>query len=97
MSLTPMLCKGYEYLDSIVLKPNLSLSLSSYNRQTGTASHKNCISFSTGFTALQGLVMLSCGAVAIHGAVCYHRYKMRKKLFRTINAKSKEKSIVSKS
>ena len=97
MSLTPMLCKGYEYLDSIVLKPNLSLSLSSYNRQTGNASHKKCISFSTGFTVLQGLVTLSCGAVAIHGAVCYHRYKERKKLLRTIEQKNKEKSNVSKS
>lgn len=96
MNLLPMLREGYNCLDNIVLKPKLSLSLSSYNRRTGNCSQQQCISLSTGFTLLHGMMMLAGTTAAVWGAVCYLRRKERKKWCRAMKKEMEEKAKVSK-
>lgn len=76
----PMIRSCCKCLDSIVLRPKMTLSLSSYNRRTGTCSEQKSISLSTGFTLLHGMMMLAGGAAAVYTAMHLIRCKERKKL-----------------
>ncbi len=97
MNIMPMLCEGCKCLDSIVLKPKLTLSLSSYNRRTGYNSQQQCISFSTGFTLLRGMIMLAGGTAVAYGAMCYLRRKERKKMCHALKMQTKQSGKMAKS
>lgn len=84
MNSNPMIQTCLDRLDSIVLRPRMTFSLSTYNRQTGTYSEQKSICLSTGFTLLRGMMMLAGGSAAIYGTMCYLRHKERKKIKREL-------------
>ena len=59
-------------LDSIVLRPGMTFSLSTYNRETGAFSEQKSISLSAG------------GAAALYGTLCYLRYRELCKIRRSL-------------
>lgn len=71
MNPMPMIRNGLDALNSIVLRPKLTLSLSSFNRRTGVFSEQKSVSLCAGITALRatmllaGAVGIACGASAI--------------------------------
>ena len=81
MNTFPMIRSCCEYLDSIVLRPTATLSLSTYNRNTGTCSEQKSLSISTGFTLLRGSLMLAGGAVLVCTALrCIRKMEQKKML-----------------
>ena len=68
------------YLDSIVLRPSVTMSVSTYNRRTGSCSEQKSLSLSTGFTLLRGMMLLAGGSALAWGTVRMLRCKMRKKM-----------------
>ncbi len=84
MNSNPMIQTCLTRLDSIVLRPRMTLSLSSYNRQTGTHSEQQCISFSAGFTLLRGMMMLAGGTAIAFAAMRCLRHKEKQKFHRAM-------------
>ena len=56
-----MIQKGMDALNSIVLRPKLTLSLSSFNRRTGTFSEQKSVSVCGGITLLHAAMLLAGG------------------------------------
>lgn len=80
MNAFPMIRSCCEYLDSIVLRPTATISLTTYNRNTGVCSEQKSLSISTGVTLLRGTMMLAGGAVLLSTAMHCARRKARKKM-----------------
>ena len=80
MNAFPMIRSCCEYLDGIVLRPTATLSLTTYNRNTGACSEQKSLSISTGVTLLRGMMMLAGGAVLLGSVMHCMRRTMRKKM-----------------
>ena len=74
-----MLSACLDRLDSIVLRPRMTLSLSTYNKKTGAYSEQKSLSLSTGFTLLRGMMTLAGTGAAIYGMSSIMRHKERQR------------------
>ena len=79
MNSNPMLSACLDRLDSIVLRPRMTLSLSTYNKKTGSFSEQKSLSISTGFTLLRGMMTLAGTGAAIYGMISIMRHKERQR------------------
>ena len=84
MNSTSMIRSCMGRLDNVVLRPAMTFSLSTYNRETGAFSEQKSISLSTGFTLLRGMVAAAGGAAALYGTLCYLRYRELCKIRRSL-------------
>ena len=79
MNPMPMIQNSLDALESIVLRPKLTLSLSSFNRRTGVFSEEKCLSLCAGITALRAAMLLAGGVGIVCGATAISRARRRKK------------------
>ena len=84
-------------LDSIVLRPSMTLSLSTYDRRTGAFSEQKSVSLSTGFTLLRGMILVAGGSAALYGATSYLRYREMKRIRRCLKKEARQGKKVTKS
>ena len=84
MNSNPMLSTCLDRLDSIVLRPKMTLSLSTYNKKTGSYSEQKSLSLSTGFTLLRGMMTLAGTSAAVYGIISFLRYRERQRVRRTM-------------
>ena len=81
MNPMPTIRSCCDYLDSIVLRPRLTVSISSYNKRTGNYSEQKSLSLAAGITLLRGMLMLAGSTAALCATVKLCRaMKKRKKL-----------------
>lgn len=88
MNSNSMIQSCMDRLDSIVLRPSMTLSLSTYNRETGAFSEQKSISLSTGFTLLRGMLLAAGGGAVLYGTMCYLRYNELRKIRRSLKKQS---------
>ncbi|MBE6712077.1 MAG: hypothetical protein E7580_01010 [Ruminococcaceae bacterium] len=84
MNPMPMIRSACDCLNSIVLRPKLTLSLSSFNRRTGSFSEQKSISLSAGITLLRGIMLLAGGMGVAYGAMMLCRAGKKKKPCRSM-------------
>ena len=85
-----------ERLDSIVLRPRMTLSLSTYNRKTGAYSEQKSLSLATGFTLLRGMMTLAGTGAAVYGMIIFLRYKERQKARIAMKTQCRKRKKVTK-
>lgn len=95
MNSTSMIRSCMGRLDNIVLRPAMTFSLSTYNRETGAFSEQKSVSLSTGFTLLRGMLAAAGGAAALYGAMCYLRYSELRKIRRSLKKQTYQGKKVS--
>ena len=91
-----LLSSCLDRLDNIVLRPRMTLSLSTYNRKTGTYSEQKSLSLATGFTLLQGMMTLAGTGAAVYGMISYLRYQERQRARRAMKKQCGKSKKVTK-
>lgn len=93
MNPVPMIRSLCTYLDSIVLRPSITMSLSSYNRRSGACSEQKSLSISTGITLLRAMLVLGGTVATFYAVVRLFQMKERKMLMRSLKKENKRKKI----
>lgn len=84
MNPMPMVRSLCSRMDNVILRPGLTLSLSSYDRESGAFTDQKSVSLSARFSMLRGMILLAGAVAAAYGTVCYFRCKERKKIRRAV-------------